>query len=287
MFPVTIGLGLINFNLSVDSIFGTLISEQAPAAIDKAFRIYMLPQGVFAVAIATVLFPTLSRFAARDDPQGLRLVLATGTRMLLFLMVPTMAALLVLSDPITQVIYQRGEFDAEQTELVSEALFFFALSLPFAGVNLLLIRAFFSLQRPWVPTIIALVNLFLNAALDAALYEPMGIGGVTLATAIVSLVTMIVLVAVLRPRLGGIDGRRTLDAAIRIAVASAALFVATLVLRELLDGALPDDFGGQLALLALAGGGGAAVYVAAVIALRVDEARQLGALVRSQLARIR
>ena len=67
MLPVTLGLGLINFNMSVDSIFATLISEQAPAAIDKAFRIYMLPQGVFAVALATVIFPTLSRLAARGD----------------------------------------------------------------------------------------------------------------------------------------------------------------------------------------------------------------------------
>ena len=68
MFPVTIGLGLINFNLSVDSIFATLISDEAPAAIDKAFRIYMLPQGVFAVALATVLFPTLSRLARAATP---------------------------------------------------------------------------------------------------------------------------------------------------------------------------------------------------------------------------
>ena len=78
MFPVTLGLGLINFNLSVDSIFATLISDQAPAAIDKAFRIYMLPQGVFAVALATVLFPTLSRLAARDDHDGLRATLGAG-----------------------------------------------------------------------------------------------------------------------------------------------------------------------------------------------------------------
>src|SRR4029450_1452440 len=170
MFPVTIGLGLINFNLSINSIFGTLISDQAPAAIDKAFRIYMLPQGVFGVAVATVLFPTLSRLAARGDRQGMWMIVGSGTRQLLFLMVPTAAAILVLSDPITQVIYQRGEFDAAQTDLVSEALFYFALSLPFAGVNLLLIRAFFSLQRPWVPTLIALANLGVNAGLDALLY---------------------------------------------------------------------------------------------------------------------
>ena len=59
MLPVTIGLGLINFNLLINSTLGSLVSEQAPRAIDAAFRIYMLPQGLFSVAIATVLFPAL------------------------------------------------------------------------------------------------------------------------------------------------------------------------------------------------------------------------------------
>ena len=96
MFPVTIGLGLINFNLLVDSIFATLISDQAPAAIDKAFRIYMLPQGVFAVALATVIFPTLSRFAARGALEDLRSTMANGMRQILLLLVPAAAAILVL-----------------------------------------------------------------------------------------------------------------------------------------------------------------------------------------------
>ena len=73
MLPVTISLGLINFNLLINSLFGSLVSEEGPAAIDKAFRIYQLPQGIFSVAIATVLFPTLARFASRgehDEPAG-------------------------------------------------------------------------------------------------------------------------------------------------------------------------------------------------------------------------
>ena len=61
MLPVTISLGLINFNLLINSAVGFLVSEQTPAAIDKAFRIYMLPQGIFSVAVTTVLFPTLAR----------------------------------------------------------------------------------------------------------------------------------------------------------------------------------------------------------------------------------
>ena len=77
MLPVTIALGLINFSLLINSFFGTLVQDEAPAAIDKAFRIYMLPQGLFSVAIATILFPTLValrgarrlRLAAAHDGQ--------------------------------------------------------------------------------------------------------------------------------------------------------------------------------------------------------------------------
>jgi len=143
MLPVTISLGLINVNLLVNAFFGTLIEDpfvaaQAPAGIDKAFRIYMLPQGVFSVAVATVLFPTLSRYAARGAFDDLRRTMANGMRQIVLLLTPAAAAILVLSEPMTRLVYERGEFDASQTELVAAALFWFAFSLPFNGLFLLL-----------------------------------------------------------------------------------------------------------------------------------------------------
>ncbi|MEX0992614.1 MAG: murein biosynthesis integral membrane protein MurJ [Solirubrobacterales bacterium] len=286
MLPVTLGLGLINFNLSVDSIFATLINDQAPAAIDKAFRIYMLPLGVFAVALSTVLFPAMSRFAARDDRAGLLRTVAAGNRQMLLLLVPASAGILALSEPITQVIYQRGAFDASQTKLVSDALFYFAFSLPFAGVNLVMIRAFFSVQRPWIPTLVALVNLGVNAALDAVLYEPLGIGGIPLATAIVSLLTTIALVLVMRERIGPLEVRRTAATALRILAAGALLAAIAIGLRELLEGVLPDDFLGRLLVVLGAGGAGALSYALAVLAMRVEEARQIAALAGQGLRRV-
>ena len=110
MLPVTISLGLINFNLLINSLFGSLVSDEAPAAIDKAFRIYQLPQGIFSVAIATVLFPTLARFAARGEIDNLRATMANGMRQILFVLVPAAAAILVLSEPMIRLVYQRGEF---------------------------------------------------------------------------------------------------------------------------------------------------------------------------------
>ena len=112
MLPVTISLGLINFNLIINSLFGSLVSDEAPAAIDKAFRIYQLPQGIFSVAIATVLFPTLARFAARGATDDLRATMANGMRQILFILVPAAGAILVLSEPMIRLVYQRGEFTA-------------------------------------------------------------------------------------------------------------------------------------------------------------------------------
>ena len=72
MLPVTIGLGIVNLDQLINSVFGTLVNRRAPSAINYAFRVYMLPQGMFSVAVATVLFPTLSRQAARRDAGGMR-----------------------------------------------------------------------------------------------------------------------------------------------------------------------------------------------------------------------
>ena len=88
MLPVTIGLGIVNLDQLLNSVFGTLVSAQAPRAIDNAFRIYMLPQGIFSVAVATVLFPTLSRQAARRDVAGMRRALANGMRQINLLLIP-------------------------------------------------------------------------------------------------------------------------------------------------------------------------------------------------------
>ena len=280
MLPVTVSLGLINFNLLINALFGSLVSEEAPAAIDKAFRIYMLPQGIFSVAIATVLFPTLARYAARADLDGLRSTMANGMRQILLMLVPAAAAILVLSEPMTRLVYERDVFDAESTQLVSEALFWFAFSLPFNGLFLLLTRTFFSLQRPWLPTAISAGNLAITALAALLLYEPYGLGGIVAATGIATIVSVAAEAAVLRGPLGRLELGRLAWTAARILVASAILAGVSFAVWDVLDQALGRGLGGQIASL---GGGllaGAAAYAAAILALRVPEGKQVLRLLR-------
>src|SRR5262249_13758681 len=154
-----------------NSVFGSLVSTEAPRAIDNAFRIYMLPQGIFSVAVATVLFPTLSRQAARRDVAGMRRAVGNGMRQINLLLIPSAAGIMVLATPAPRLVFQRGNFGPHSTHLVSIALFWFATSLPFAGINLLLTRSFFAVQRPWIPTALAGLNMIVDIVVSIALYK--------------------------------------------------------------------------------------------------------------------
>jgi putative peptidoglycan lipid II flippase len=284
MLPVTIGLGLINFNVLINSTLGSLVSEGAPRAIDAAFRIYMLPQGMFSVAIATVLFPALSRYAARRDLDGLRALTANGMRQIFLLLIPAAAATLALATPITRLIYQHGQFGSSSTDLVSSALFWFSFSLPFSGVNLLLTRTFFSLQKPWITTGIAALNLTVNVGVSVALYGQFGIPGIVIGTAVSSAVMTLAQMHFLRRELHGrLEVRRTLAVTVQVTAAAALLAGAAYVVWYGLDRALGEGVPAQILSVGIALLVGAAVYIFTVLALRIPEARQIQRLLAGRL----
>jgi putative peptidoglycan lipid II flippase len=286
MLPVCIGLGVINFDLVINSALGTLVSEEAPRAIDAAFRIYMLPQGMFSVALATVLFPTLSRFAAVHDLSGLRRTMASGSRQIYLLLIPAAVFTAVLATPITRLVYQRGDFDAHSTELVSSALLWFSFSLPFAGVNLLLTRTFFSLQRPWIPTALAIANMAIDVAVSFALYEPFGIPGLVIGTVAGNVAMTAGQTWRLRGLLdGSLEGRRTLTVVVQMLAASALLGAVAFGVWWGLDELLGRSLPAQIVSVGAALAAGVAVYVAAVLAIGIEEARQIRALVAGRLKR--
>jgi putative peptidoglycan lipid II flippase len=278
MLPVTIALGLINLSLLINSLFGTLVSDQAPAAIDKAFRIYQLPQGLFSIAIATILFPTLSRLAARGATDDLRRTMANGVRQICLLLIPSAVLMAVLAEPITRLLYERGAFDAEATDLVASAAVWWSISLPFQGVSLLFSRTFFSLQRPWLTTALCFANLLVNAAVAGALYAPFEIAGIVVGTVAGTLVMCVGQGWVLRRDLRGIEGARLASAAARMIAAAALLGGIAYAAWWGLDEALGRSLAAQAAAVLGAILAGGAVYAAAVWAMRVPEARQIRAL---------
>ena len=129
--------------------------------------------------------------------------MSLGVRQIVFLLVPSSIVVAVLAEPLTRLIYQRGAFTPDQTPVVAASLAAFALGLTFNGTMLMLNRAFFSLQSNWIPTLVALGNLFVNLVLDLA-FAPLGIWGIPLATSLVNIAGTATLLVLLRRRVGRI-----------------------------------------------------------------------------------
>jgi putative peptidoglycan lipid II flippase len=286
--PVTISVGIINLDGFLNTAFGTLVTThphgQAPSAIDKAFRLYMLPQGVFSVAVATVLFPTLTRFAVRREADGMRRVIGNGMRQINLLMIPSAALLLVLATPITRLVYQRGQFNGTSTHLVSIALFWFAVSLPFSGVNILLNRAFFALKRPWIAVRMAAINVAVDVAISFALYKPLGIAGLVIGTLAANALMTGQQAVRLRAGLGGrLEGRQTFMITTRITVASAIAAGVGWAIWTGANAALGRSLPGQLLSVGAALIGAGLLYAKTVLLMRIPEAHQIQALVLQRL----
>ena len=285
MVPVMLGLGLINFNAVIGTLFASRYIDPtlAPAAIDAAFRIYMLPQGMFSVAVATVLFPAISRLAARADFDGFRRTVGLGLRQIGFLLLPASAASIVLAEPIVRLLYERGAFGPQETDVVADALAAFSIGLTFNGMMLMLNRGFFGLQAPWTPTFVALGNLLLNTALYAAFYR-VGVWGIPLAISLANVAAAAALLILLRRRLGRIDFRETSASLVRIIAASVVLAAVCYAVWRPLDDVLGRSFGAQVLSLGTALVAGAAAYG---ISCRLLGVRELDALLslRSRLRR--
>jgi putative peptidoglycan lipid II flippase len=290
MVPVTLGLGLINVNAVIDMFFASRLIDPnlAPTAIQKAFLVYMLPQGMFSVAIATVLFPTLSRYASEarssGDLTGFRETVSVGLRQIAFLLVPAAVISAVLAEPIVRVLYQRGHFLPNQTPVVATALAAFSAGLVFNGAMLMLNRAFFSLQSNWIPTWIALGNLFLNAVLDYVLGKSVGVWGIPLATAICNVAGAWALIVVLRRRLGGVDFVGVASTTIRVVAASAVVAAVSWAIWHPLDSTLGRSFPAQVVSLGTALAAAVAAYLLCCRLLRVRELDALLSL-RTRLRR--
>jgi putative peptidoglycan lipid II flippase len=194
--------------------------------------------------------------------------------------------MIVLATPIVRLVFERGAFNSRSTHLVSIALFWFAFSLPFGGLNLLLTRVFFAVQRPWIPTRLAGLNIVVDIVVSIGLYKPLGIAGLIIGTVVANAVMTALQLHRLRIGFNGrLEGAQTTMITARIALASALLGVVSWVVWRALDSLLGASLPAQIVSVGAAATAGALMYMRAVFAMHVPEAHQVQRLIRTQLGR--
>jgi putative peptidoglycan lipid II flippase len=223
--PVFVSSSVTQLNIFVSTILASFLATGSITYLFYGMRFIHFPLGIFGVALATAVLPSLSSQAAKRQMPEFRDTLSLGIRLVFFIMFPAMAGLITLRVPIVNLLLEHGEFNRISTMGTAEALLYYGVGLwAFAGVRVVS-QAFYSLQDTSTPVKIALVALFTNIALSVALitWTPLAHGGLALANSLAATLNLGLLVRMLRRKIGRMDGRRILMSLLRIVPASVAM----------------------------------------------------------------
>lgn len=232
MGPMILPLSILQLSAFADRLIALIFTStpDAPLAagvvrcLYAASRLYMLPMGVLAIPVATVVFPLLGRYAARSDTAGLRETTNRAMRLCLFLGIPAAVALMLLAEDIIGLIYQRRGFTEFDTDRAAAMLRMYCLGLWAYFSNQILLRAFFAIKETRKPLIIACILVVLNLALVlVGIHTPLKGAAIGLATAITQSINALLLIWCLRRRWGRIGLRRIGVSLLRIAVATGVM----------------------------------------------------------------
>ncbi|GJL63139.1 MAG: putative lipid II flippase MurJ [Nitrospirales bacterium] len=230
--PTLLGLSVTQVNLTVSTILASYF-EGGPTYLFYGMRLIQFPLGIFGVALATAILPTLSTQAASGALDDLRDTVNYGLRSILFIILPAMLGLMLVGEPIIQIFFEHGAFTAVDTSRTASALFAFSIGLwAFAGYRILA-TAFYALQDTKTPAIAAVAGMCANVTLALILMQSLDYVGLALATACASMLNAGILLTILNRRLGGLHWTRLAKSVGRTVIALLPLTFICLWVAEL------------------------------------------------------
>ncbi len=226
MGPRVVDLGVFQLTLLVTTNLASRLGAGSVSALQWGWEFMQVPETIVGTAIGLVAFPTLADLAAGGDLAGLRTTLGGTLRAVIALTVPATVGLILLGRPALELLYQRGAFGAGAADAVYTALTFYSLGLVGQACLELAARTFFAQQDTVTPLLVAAGSAAVNIGLGILLMGPMGHGGLALANSLAVSGEVLVLLWILRRRLAGVDGRRTLRSFGRVIAAVVPMGVA-------------------------------------------------------------
>ena len=274
--PAMLGLAVVEINAYVGRFFASFIpataTTNAVAVLDYAYEVIQAPAGIFAISIATAIFPLLAAHAATDARDELRATAMLALRTLLVIILPISALAVAAREPLIALLFERGVFTGAATHAVAAAMGAYALGLPAIAAYYVVTRTYYALQDMATPVRIGGVMILANAGLDYVLMRVWGAAGIALATSIVSTANVLTLLYLLRHRLDGMEGTRVRSTAVR--AGGAAVVTGAIISAAIQAVAGPvAHLGatGELIQLAVAAAAGGSAYLLLCRMLGVSE----------------
>jgi len=284
MLPVIIGLSVTQFNLFVSQNLASGLQEGSITALRISQRLMQLPLGIFAVSIAIAVFPTLTAQAAREEMIGFRRTLGLGLSSVFFITLPAAAGLMAIGEPAIKLLFEWKNFTSSHAEATAQALYFYSLGLfAYSGLQVAN-RLFYALKDTITPVAVAVVTIALNIGLSIILVKPLDIRGLALAYSLAGVFNLLLLLIILRIKIGHLGGRKLVAGFTWALINSVLVYIAAKgciwLLLPLLDFAPKVN---QLIAVSTAITAGVGVYALMSLFLHMEEATLILNLIKSKL----
>lgn len=283
MVPTLFGSAIYLVNMSVSRVIGLSLNDSAVVLLNLATRLMELPIGVFAIAVSTVIFPLISKYAGEGKWDALAATYHKGLRLILVINIPAAAGLVALALPIVRLLFVRGQFSEADAAMMQPVLVVSGLGLPFFAYVNIMLRAYYAQRDTKTPVVAAFISFVVNIVLSLVLMRRFGTMGLALASNLAVVVQAVYLQRRLTRKRDALAFAPVLGNLVKITVAAVVMGVAVSLGWRAWAGALPSTkFYDGLGLVVLIGGG-AALYGALVWLMKIEGRDDL-ALV---LARVR
>ncbi len=253
MLPILLALSINRINIIVDKTVASSLSAGSISWLNYANDIIQLVLGIFVTAIVTVLFPIISQEYHGEDVESLKNTMKKGMGWILNIIVPATLILVLLSEPIVRLFFQRGAFGPEATHMTAKALTYYALGLGSMAFVLILTKIHYAMHDSLTPTIHAILGVIINIILSIVLSEYMGTAGIALATSISTTLVTILLITGLNNKMKVIDIHKNWKSLIKFILRAIIMAIAVWVSFNLLG----DNFLGLIISIVL----GIGIYV--------------------------
>lgn len=283
MLPSVFGVGVYYLNITVSAILASLLPQGSVSYLYYAQRLFEFPQGIFTVSVAQAVLPSMSRQAAEGDIAGMKETLSFGVRLMLFITIPAMAGLMVCSTPVFSLIFMGGAFDYSTVVNSATALLYYSAGLSFVALTRVLAPVFYALKDTKTPVYTALIAFIVNVCVSLALMGPLKHGGLALATTLSAFCNMLMLLWLLRRKIGSFGGSAIMVTALKATAAS--LPMALLVWYGCSFADWAQD-GHKIAKAVVLGGSiicGGTAYVLLMKLLQSEEALEAVSMLRRKL----
>jgi putative peptidoglycan lipid II flippase len=285
MGPRLLGVAVVQLNFWVNNNLASRMEEGSAAGLTFGFSLMIMAQAAIAQSIAIAAMPTFSAQHILGKVDEMRASLAASMRGILVMAVPASIGLMVLREPLVTFLYQRGEFDQNDVQLVAWVLLWYAAGLVGHSVMEVLTRAYYAQHDTKTPVIIGVIAMGLNIVFSVAFAQSfaqvglMPIGGLALANSLATALEATALFIFMRKRLNGIEGRSIADGAWRVVLAGLGMALGLLVWIQAMA-SLPRW------LIALGGVAlGGVIYLAGAALLKVPEIKMVTSAVSRRLKR--